>query len=185
MTKSHMIAALLAMLLPTVVWGFDTHSKHYGKMTVTASGAGTVYLSTQSSGATSGDASYSWNCNGSSGNDSATRYCYAKPNRGYKFTGWSDYATSTDNPYALTLSATSTSSGSPTTANMTATFEQLPPVTVTFAAPNNGGYTVNGEAIGSQVVKANQAAPYSATLVATPAANFRFAGWYMLENGNK
>ena len=184
MKKIHMIAAMLAMLLPSVVWG-SFHSKHYGKMTVTASGSGTVYLSTQSSGATSGDTSYSWNCNSSSGNDSATRYCYAKPNRGYKFTGWSGYATSTDNPYALTLSATSTSSSTPTSANMTATFEQLPPVTVTFAAPNNGSYTVNGEAIGSQVVKANQTAPYSATLVATPAANFRFAGWYLLENGSK
>ena len=68
---------------------------------------------------------------------------------------------------------------------MTAKFEQLPPVTATFTAPNNGSYTVNGEAVGSQVVKANQAAPYSATLVATPAANFRFAGWYVLENGSK
>ena len=184
MKKIHMIAALLAMLLPMMVRG-GTHSTHYGKMTVTASGAGTVYLSTQSSGATSGDASYSWNCNSSSSNDSATRYCYAKPNRGYKFTGWSGYATSTDNPYALTLSATGTSSSSPTTANMTAKFEQLPPVSVTFAAPNNGSYTVNGETVSAQLVKANQAAPYSATLVATPTANFRFAGWYVLDNGSK
>ncbi len=68
---------------------------------------------------------------------------------------------------------------------MTATFVELPPVTVTFAAPANGSYTVNGETVSAQLVKANQTPPYSVTLVATPAADFRFAGWYMLEDGAK
>ena len=184
MKKTTLVAIILATLAPVAqVWG--AHSAHYGKMSVTASGSGTVYLSTQESGATSGDTTYTWNCNKNSSADSATRYCYAVPSSGWKFTGWSGYATSSDNPYKLTLSATATSSGSPTTASMTATFVQLLPVTVTFAAPANGGYSVNGEAVNAQLVKANQAPPYSATLVATPTENFRFAGWYMLKNGVK
>ena len=68
---------------------------------------------------------------------------------------------------------------------MTATFEQLPPATVTFTVPVNGSYTVNGELVSTQLVKSNQAVPYSVALVATPAANFRFGGWYTLENGTK
>ena len=37
----------------------------------------------------------------------------------------------------------------------------------------------------AQLVKSNQEVPYSVSLVATPAANAQFAGWYIIENGKK
>ena len=186
MKKIHIIAVLLAMLMPTMAWA-SSHSKHYGKMTVAASpsGAGTVYLSTSKSGATSGDATYSWNCNENSGNDSQTRYCYAKANSGYKFTGWSGHATSTTNPYTLTVSASSGSSSSPTTANMTANFTAYynvslatPAVSAGFAsyAVKEGNTSLSGLSSGG-TIEALKGTTYAFTCNLKETRVYEFAGW--------
>ena len=186
MKKITIMAFLLAVLAP-ITQVFGGHSTHYGKMTVAASpsGAGTVYLSTSKSGATSGDATYTWNCNGSSNNDSATRYCYAKANAGYKFTGWTGYATSTDNPYTLTLSAEGSSSSAPTTANMTANFKAYynvslvaPTVSAGFAsyAVKEGSTSLSGLSSGGNI-EALQGNTYTFTCNLKDTRVYKFTGW--------
>ena len=54
-------------------------------------------------------------------------------------------------------------------------------VTVTFAPPTNGSYTVNGEEISTNTEKTSSSlTTYS--LVATPANNYAFAGWFFGDN---
>lgn len=50
-------------------------------------------------------------------------------------------------------------------------------VEVTFKAPENGSYTVGGEAITADVAK-EFTPPATYALVATPAAGYKFVGWY-------
>ncbi len=49
--------------------------------------------------------------------------------------------------------------------------------TTTFQAPENGSYTVNGEAITADTQK-TQSSTVSYALVATPASGYKFLGWY-------
>ena len=190
MKKIHMIAALLAMLLPTALFatgGGGNSTTYYAalKAQVSSSGGGKVYASTSDSTPSSSSFGSGNTAQNSGSSDSFTFYAHAQANEGYKFKNWTGDFSSTDNPYKASVTATSTSSSTYTTKTITANFEQLPPATVTFAAPANGSYTVNGESVSAQLVKSNQAVPYSVTLVATPASNFRFAGWYTLENDVK
>ncbi len=187
--KLNLLDTLLAMLLPTMLWaGGGSTTTYYAalKAQVSSSGGGKVYASDSNS--TPSDDSFTTNpsTKQSSGSSSSfTFYAHAKANEGYRFTGWTGDATSQDNPCSVSVTSSSTSSSEYTTKIVTANFERLPPATVTFAAPVNGSYTVNGESVSAQLVKSNQAVPYSVTLVATPASNFRFAGWYTLENDVK
>ena len=182
-----MIAALLAMLLPAVLLAGGDSTTYYAalKAQVSSSGGGKVYASTSSSTPSSSSFGSGNTAQNSGSSSSFTFYAHAQANEGYKFKNWTGDFSSTDNPYTASVTATSTSSSTYTTKTITANFEPLPPATVTFAAPNNGSYTVNGETVNAQLVKANQAVPYFVTLVATPATNFRFAGWYVLDGGVK
>jgi hypothetical protein len=188
MKKIHMLIAALLAFLPTVLFA-DTGSSttYYAalKAQVSSSGGGKVYASTSSSTPSSSSFGSGNTAQNSGSSDSFTFYAHAQANEGYKFKNWTGDFSSTDNPYKASVTATSTSSSTYTTKTITANFEPLPPATVTFAAPANGSYTVNGESVSAQLVKSNQAVPYSVTLVATPASNFRFAGWYTLENDVK
>ena len=188
MKKIHMIAALLAMLLPTMLFANTGGSTTYYaalKAQVSSTGGGKVYASTSSSTPSSSSFGSGNTAQDSGSSSGFTFYAHAQANEGYKFKNWTGDFSSTDNPYKASVTATSTSSSTYTTKTITANFEPLPPATVTFAAPANGSYTVNGESVSAQLVKSNQAVPYSVSLVATPAANFRFGGWYILENGAK
>lgn len=181
MKKSILTVLLLAVISPMVLLA---HSTHYGKISVTASGNGTVYVST-SDDANSGSDSYAWNCGGSSGNDSKNVYCHAKADDGYEFDKWSwNGGSSTENPYYATLTATSENSSSPTEMVLTASFvkKALPEFSVTFSAPIGGGYTVNGTQV-SSAYSLTQTEALETTLVAVPSAGNRFYGWYTL-NGN-
>ena len=188
MKKIHMIAVMLAMLMQTVLLADPGSSTTYYaalKAQVASSGGGKVYASTSSSTPSSSSFGSGNTAQNSGSSSSFTFYAHAQANEGYKFKNWTGDFSSTDNPYTASVTATSTSSSTYTTKTITANFEPLPPATVTFAAPNNGSYTVNGETVNAQLVKANQAVPYSVTLVATPATNSRFAGWYVLDGGVK
>ncbi len=124
LNRTAMRVALIGLFISLGIgnaWGHDTH---YGKAVVKKTGNGTVYLSTSNT-ATSGNTTEQWNCNGSSGGDSKTYYAFAKPDDGWDFKGWSGDASGTNSPYKLTFSATSTSSGSPTTKNLTANFVKV------------------------------------------------------------
>lgn len=145
-------AAMVVVLLTLGIgnaWA-NSHSTHYGKAVLNnATGNGTVYLSTASgsnsgqSGTTgtagaAGSTSYiTWNCGGSSGNDSKTYYARGTGNDGYYFAGWATSSTATSYTASTTgwspTNASSTSSGSPTTSTIYGFFK---PVTVT-AAPSN------------------------------------------------
>ncbi len=54
-------------------------------------------------------------------------------------------------------------------------------VTTTFAPAENGSYTVDGTAITAEITK-TQLASQSYKLVATPAAGYKFLGWYNVES---
>lgn len=98
------------------------HSTHYGKAVATLttnspSGAGSVYVGFGKKGSTS---SVTWNCGGSSSNDSKTLRWDATFNPGYYFVGWyTDKEGSTlkdkNNPYTESCTAVSTDSNNPTT----------------------------------------------------------------------
>lgn len=102
------------------------NSDYYSKVTVTATGNGKVYV-TKDQKTTPQDGDYK--STGSESNTSNassaprhTYYLWAKPDDGYKFTGWTGDGTSSNNPYAASFSASSTDSGSPTTKSYTANF---------------------------------------------------------------
>ncbi len=196
MKKFYMIAALLAMLPPAL---FGNTTKHYyaNLKCVVGSGSGTVYAA--SSATAEESRTYASSSGPSSGlsdtssGGSVSGFCaYAKPDEGWKFLKWtSDQAGNTKvselqewEGISLTA-ATSDGESNAKTTTYYAQFQKLPPATVTFLNPINGSYTVNGEAVMAQLVKADQVTPYSVTLAATPAENFRFAGWYTLENNTK
>ncbi len=199
MKKIHKIAALLAMLLPSVTWGASR--TYYAQMTagvtsLSPAGSGTFYLgtsaATSSSSYNTGTTSLTSSTKGGSWISTPSSldvqfYLVAKANPGYVFCGWFDNeagtgtAKNTDASYNPTVTSSAQSSSSPATASLYAKFERLPPATITFEPADNGSYTANGEVVSAQLVKSNQEVPYSVSLVATPAANAQFAGWYIIE----
>lgn len=129
----------LVMLIVCSILGttdaWASHSTHYGKITATTQGNGTVYISTSNTSKTGGTESaatadafkdVTWNCSGSSSNDEKTYYIWATGNAGYYLFGWSGIGSGTTNPVTATLKATSTNSSLPTSATYTATFAQIP-----------------------------------------------------------
>lgn len=142
--------ALIGLFISIAIGNAWAHGTHYGKAVLNnATGNGTVYLSTASgsnSGQTgttgtagaAGSTSYiTWDCGGSSGNDSKTYYARGTANDGYYFAGYATSSTATSYTASTTgwspTKASSTSSGSPTTSTIYGFFK---PVTVT-AAPSN------------------------------------------------
>lgn len=116
-----LLVAVFSLVSQGAWAGGGSHSTHYGKVTVTSAGNGSVYIST-SNNATSGNTEESWSCGGNSNGDSKTFYLFAKPEPGYVFAGWSGSGISKNSPYQVSLSASSTNSGSPTAFNYTAKF---------------------------------------------------------------
>ena len=100
MKKIHMIAALLAMLLPTMsAWG-DNHT-YYAKLIVSkassSTGNGTVYVGTSQSSANStfNDPATNPSVDNSGSSASVGFYVSAKPSFGSKFSGWYENAAGT------------------------------------------------------------------------------------------
>lgn len=116
------VTSLLCLLLlfSTVAWA-GGHATHYGKVTVSFNGNGSVYIGTSNT-ATSGKTEEKWQCDGSSGNDSKTYYLFAKPDDGYAFGGWYDIHGNLVTPTPDSFQAESESSTNPTTWSYTARF---------------------------------------------------------------
>ena len=145
--KNRALFLMLALVMSIGnAWG--EHGTHYGKAVLqNATGHGTVYLST-ASGSNTGQTSSSnpetkdgtswitWDCGGSSGNDSKTYYARGTANDGYYYAGWAETASATTYKSAteeFSLKAESSNSTSPTLFTYYGFFK---PVTVT-AAPEN------------------------------------------------
>ncbi len=186
---SFWITGLLVAVFSLVsqgVWAFG-HSTHYGKVTVTSTANGSVYIGTTST-ATSGNTTETWNCEGDANNDSKTFYLFAKPDDGYGFAGWSGADTSTDNPYQVTVTATSTNSGNPTTKSYTATFAKLKGSVMQVTAVGNGTVavsTTNSTPADSEFGTTKQAqaelsglAENTYYLFAKAEDGYVFSGWY-------
>lgn len=146
---SFWITILLVAVFSLVSQGAwaNHNGPHYGKVTATAKGMGKVYASTSSTAPT--DAQWSdtksesevWKCgNQTTSSDSHTYYLFAKPSLGYTFRGWFDNEActgnplSTNNPYGVSFSASSTNQSSPTTKSYYAKFEKVD-------LPENGSFT--------------------------------------------
>lgn len=184
----------LFMVLFTMIsvnaWGHGTHN---GKVTVTASAGGTVYIST-SKDATSGNDVETWNCGGNSSGDSKTYYLFAKPEPGYKFTGWTGDETSTDNPYKVDINANSNNNNKTYKANFT-------PNTYTITFDASGGTIPDGGNMSKKIeglpTSLNDDKKSGSVTVVYDASSFRdmsddipekegykFAGWFA-ENGDQ
>ena len=188
---------LLTFAFPVQGWAHGT-TTHYGKIKVTASGEGSVYIGTTDK-ATSGNTEETWNCGGKSNNDSKTYFLFATPNSAnhYYFDGWSGNGeSSTDNPWEVTTgSATSTDANNGTPFTYTANFLQYPEFIFKAHAKLDKLGTGTGQ---MQIVYSQGAAPsYSdavasvfvhdknatqlsnnVTFTAYPDDNMNFDGWY-------
>ena len=111
-----MIAALLAMLMPTALWGNST-TYYYAalKAQVSSTGGGKVYAGTSNSApsASSYKADFSQSSNQSSTteNESKNFHAFASANEGYEFSHWSTSnggtSASTANPYTVAVKCSS------------------------------------------------------------------------------
>ena len=131
-----MIIAVLAMLMPTMLFGGGKSSTYYSalktQMSSKSTGMGKVYAGTsQTAPATSNyqeTSSQSSNQSSSTKDAAKTFYAFATENEGYEFVGWSTSengtTTSSDNPYAVSVKCSSTSSGSPTLTTVYANFKK-------------------------------------------------------------
>ena len=199
MKKIHMIAALLALLLPTMVWGGTTY---YAKLNVgiassSPTGSGTVYAA-KTSTATSGSASATDNGDGTS----FTLYAFSKANYGYKLKGWatdqsgnSIVSDSNKNPFPVLIDASNnTSSSSPKTENRYAVFEEKTNYAVSIAVPavsggfasysvtGNNGYTAKTFS-SAESLKAYYDETYTFTCALKNSDVYEFDGWEV--NGTK
>lgn len=118
-----LILVMLAMSLPTLA-----SSNYYSKVTVKSSGEGKVYVKYNS---TDSKPAYAAEASATSGKQTSQNhkyYLYAQADEGNTFIGWysneacDGTVISTNATYEVTVNATSTSSGSPTTENYYAKF---------------------------------------------------------------
>lgn len=136
---------LFTMISMNAFAGGGSHDTHYGKVTVTSAGNGSVYVSTSqtapdsNSGLWKDSNELTQNCGGSGGADSKTYYLHAKPNKGYRFAGWTGDKTSSNNPYRFSQTVKGTESD-PNHDHFTATFELIPTyISTAIAVPSANG----------------------------------------------
>ena len=179
-----MMRKLLALLLMSLCAGtalaWDTYYYAALKAQVSSnsSGMGKVYAGTSQTAGTYSDAT-STSASQSSTTEGAgkTFYAFAQANDGYEFKGWSTSDNGTDlgtaSPISQTVKCSLTSSDSPTTTTLYATFAEkvLPPFDILFQTGADGIYTVNGEA------PANLSGLTRATKVTLASADAAFFAW--------
>ena len=153
MKKIHMIAALLAMLLPTMVFGGSTYYyKMHLKVSSNSTGKGLVYAKSDTTELPSGATFVTETTVTHSRYDNKsvnTGSAFAKANYGYVFKGWSsqDNSTtyvSTANPYTPVVSSSATSESKASTTDYYAVFDTNPDsYTLTLNKPEGlENYTV-------------------------------------------
>ena len=185
-------AAMVVVLLLGVSDAWASHSTHYGKAVLSnATGNGTVYLSTASGsnsgqsgssspGSKNGTSYITWNCGASSGNDSKTYYARGTANNGYYYAGWATSASATSYTAATTgksFSASSTTSGSPTTTTIYGYFLE---VTVGSPSPASKHF----DATDNSVTCSDYSADISFTTTADAKADFKDPTWSSTGHGS-
>lgn len=188
MKKLTFCLMLLAGLMSSSAWA---GSDYYAKLTVSCSGVGSgkIYASDDEK-ATPVYQAEAMAVTASKNAQSAptlTFYIYAKAEPGSEFTGWTagDGVTVSD---VAKVSTTATMKGDTKTATgtVTANFKKqtLPEFSVTFLAPQNGSYKVDGASVGSEgLVNGPYTEAYTPTLVAAAADGYAFNGWYTTTDG--
>ncbi len=189
MKKIHMIAALLAMLMPTVLWAGGSSTTYYAalkaQVSSNSSGMGKVYAGTSNSAPSA--SSYNASSSQTSAQESETQnstkdlYAFALPNDGYEFVGWSRSNNGTDlgkgtavgDAYRITAKVTFNSESSPNAQTWYATFKEkvLDAFSITFETSANGTYTVDGSA------PANKTGLTKATSVVLASSDSNFLNW--------
>lgn len=167
-------------------------SSYYADLTVScgSTGDGKIYASTASTKSPiyqSEDMTVSGQKDNQSSAPTFTFYIYAKAEPGSEFTGWTAGGDVTVKD-ASSASTTATMKGANPAAKgtVTANFEkkQLPSFSVTYLAPQNGSYTVDGTSVGSGgLVNGPYTEAYTPNLVATAADGYAFNGWYTTTDG--
>lgn len=188
---------ILALLLPmTQAWagtGGGSTTTYYAalkaQVSSNSSGMGTVYAGTsQTAGTYSSPTSTSSSQSSTTKDADKTFYAFAKANDGYEFKGWSASDNGTDlgttSPLAQKVLCSSTSSGSPTTKTLYATFAKivLPEFAVQFESATGGSYTVD-DAVPENRSGLTEA--WKMSLFAIPSAGYRLYGWYTLSGDTK
>lgn len=179
---------LLAGLMSSSAWA----SSYYADLTVScgSTGDGKIYASTASTKSPiyqSEDMTVSGQKDNQSSAPTFTFYIYAKAEPGSEFTGWTvgDGVTVKE---TTSESTTATMKGANPAAKgtVTANFKKqtLPEFSVTFLAPQNGSYMVDGASVGSGgLTNGPYIEAYTPTLVATAADGYAFNGWYTTTDG--
>ena len=176
--------------------GGSTNRTYYSKATAIApSGKGTVYVSKTNSdaGASYAEESSATNNSSAASAPKHTYYMFAKAAEGLSFAGWATSeggsVTSTANPYAYQVTASSTNSGSPSEGKLYATFAESQTFysTITVNATEGGkvfvatAETANPEyaatATASQNTEAAGSANHNYNLYAQAEDGYEFAGW--------
>ncbi|MCQ2348117.1 MAG: InlB B-repeat-containing protein [Paludibacteraceae bacterium] len=131
---------LLALtLLCGVSNAWADHDKHYGRIIVSSSGNGTVYIKDANNNDL--DNPYDWDCGQDKNKDDISVKIGATANTGYSFTQWNDGKT--ENPYTVTQTATSKDANNRTTSSYTATFS---PIAYNITYTNVEGATHSNQA---------------------------------------
>ena len=184
------------MLTGSSAFGASYYASLTTKVATDCSGMGKVYASKTK---TEDVSQYTDDANGSTiksddaggAGKTVTLYAFAKANEGYEFKGWSTSASgatsyeSTDNPWEASLAASKTDNGTESyTYYAYFATKALPSFSVTFLAPQNGSYTVDGTSVGSGgLVNGPYTEVYKPKLVATAADGYAFNGWYTTTDG--
>ncbi len=184
-------AMLLCVLVLGVGNAWANHSTHYGKAVLSnATGNGTVYLSTSASsnsgqsgssnpGSKNGTSYITWNCSGSSGNDSKTYYARGTANNGYYWAGWANSADATSYTASSTGKSCSASgsSSSPSTTTIYGFFKE---VTVGSPSPASKHF----DATDNSVTCSDYSADISFTTTADAKADFKDPTWSSTGHGS-
>ena len=193
---------ILGILIPFmgVVQAWGTSTTYYARAraevsSACATGAGTVYVSTSnnSNGTYSNSSSADGN-NSSTGNSANVNfYAFAKAGDNFEFVGWNTAngtlnTTSTDHPYTIPITATSTNSNNPTQSTIYAIFREKPLFyfSATAAVSSGGGGTssVSPETTSARGEHWNSnSATTSVTFSATPNSGYGLLGWSTSVNG--
>ena len=167
MKKIHMIAALLAMLLPTTLLANSYNYTISCNVSTTGTGSGSVYVSN--------DGKFTGSSNDNGDDVTKTFTITATPDPGNEFSGWTVTGGTVKDSSAqsTTVSVTATKNATTPAASCVANFTKmtLPSFSITFETSSAGTYTVDG------VAPANKTGLTEATSVKLQSTDPNFLSW--------
>ena len=192
MKKIHMIAALLAMLMPTVL--LAGNSDYYAQLTVKvasdSTGLGKVYAGTSTTAGTYNDTESATEVQKQNTSSAPTfkLYAFAQANSNCEFLGWSENGTLGSNPDKTSPKTVSITGSTTSPNNKTYYAHFIKYYNITLAAPDDtvgfNGYTYSGDGIsgtqsssGGTNVKVYDGKTYTFTCNLKDTRVYKFAGW--------